>query len=291
MYLTNKYKKPVFLIVFIAASLLLMLTAGCGSSNQESAGDTVLAPTIEISYTADLSNQTASGYLTLVVNITAVNRGYKNFRVSPDIFSATVGDYAYFVDQSDLKAVTLADGEISRGQLTFLVPADAALPGVGYQLNCTNQDQYNIKWIEIPKNPSGVSETVMVPTITITYSETYMWVKETSSLYLLVYITIRNQGYESFNTNPEYFTLQIGEIFGKPGPQPPVQFDGLLTNARDGSYSDMRAYDLQNGAEISGVIAFKVPVTIFKSMESEKISYSGIRDYHIEWVKTAPNKM
>jgi hypothetical protein len=284
----NCCKKTLYVIVILALSVWLLPAASCSSSSPNETSTRKSA--IEITYAADFAGQTASGNAKLVVNVTIVNRGYKSFDVSPNIFSVIVGKYSYIVEQNDLDTVSLADGEVSRGMLTFYVPPDAAAPKVGYQMFCTVQDQYNVTWIEIPKTTSD-TDAVFIPEISISYSESYMWVSETRTLYLLINLDIQNKGYESFHTSPENFTLKIGEIFGEPAPLPAIQFDGVLNDQRDGSYSDMRSFDLQDGASISGLVAFKVPVSIFKSMESSQIIYSGIRTYNIQWTKTPPKGM
>jgi len=285
----NCCKKIIYTISILVLAVWLLPAAGCSSASPESTSPS--GPSIEITYAAAFAGQTASGNVKLEVNVTVINRGYQTFAVSPDIFAVIVDKYSYITEQSSLDTLTLADGEVARGMLTFYVPPDAATPKVGYRMFCIVQDQYNVTWIEIPKTPSGTDTAVFIPEISITYSESYMWIKETGTLYLLISLDLQNKGYESFNTNPEKFTLKIGEIFGEPAVVPAISFDGRLNDQRDGSYSDLRSFDLQDGAGISGVLAFKVPVSIFKSMESSKLIYTGIRTYNIQWTKAPPKGM
>jgi hypothetical protein len=272
---------------------MLMLVANCSSQpNEPTPEKSISKPAIEITYSSVFAGQTASGYLNLMVDLTIKNKGAEPFNTSPAKFSVLVDDYSYPPVQSDLDAVDMAGGDIMSGQLTFQVPPEAASTRVGYQMSYSGQDRQNVEWLKTSgpsitqTEPSG-----FVPAVNITYSENYMWVKESSSLYLLVEMTIENRGYESFNTSPKYFSLVMGDIFGEPGPHPPISFDGLLSDQRDGSYSDMRSFDLQNGAKISGRLAFKVPTYIFKATESNKIEYSGVRTYNIQWTKTPPKPM
>jgi hypothetical protein len=283
------YKKIIYTISLLALAVWLLPAAGCHSSSPDSTS--LRESAIEITYAADFAGPTASGNVKLEVNITVINRGYQTFAVSPEIFAVIVGKYSYIAEQSSLEPVNLADGEVSRGMLTFYVPPDAASPKIGYQMFCTVQDQYKVTWIEIPRTASETDAVAHVPEISIAYSESYMWIKETSTLYLLVNFDIQNKGYESFSTSPEKFALKIGEVFGEPAPLPDIAFDGQLNNERNGSYSDLRSFELQDGARLSGVLAFKVPVSIFKSMESNKIIYSGIRTYNIQWTKNPPKGM
>jgi len=267
-----------------------MLVTNCSYQSSEPTPD--ISPAIEITYSALFGEQTASGYLNLVIDMTIENKGAVSFDTSPTKFSVIVGEYSYKVVQNDLKTVDLADGNRVSGKLTFQVPPEAASTRVGYQMSYSGQDQQNVKWLKASTPSLSESDaTGFGPVITISCAENFMWVKETSSLYLLVDMIIENRGYESFNTSPQYFTLVLGDIFGESGPHPPIQFDGLLSDQRDGSYSNMRSFDLQDGAKISGTLAFKVPPSIFKSTESSKIVYLGVRSYNIQWIKIPPKPM
>jgi hypothetical protein len=145
----------------------------------------------------------------------------------------------------------------------------------------SGQALHNIRWSK--QEGSAVENPASAPQVSITYSDAYMWVKETRSLYLLVDLTIENKGYESFNTSPEYFTLILGNILGETTPRPPIAFDGVLSDEKDGAFSDLRSYDLQAGGKLTGTLAFPVPTDILRATERYKIQYSGVRAYNINW--------
>lgn len=245
-------------------------------------------PVIAINYLGIFTGQTASGFLKLAVDVNIENEGYQSFNTSPDLFSVIVDDYSYHLSDSDLPTVELADGDNISGKLIFQVPPAAATTRVGYKMVHSGQTLQNIRWLK--QDNSLVSNPLSTPEVSITYSDSYMWVKESNSLYLLVDMTIENRGYESFNTSPEYFTLILSSIIGQSNPPPPVSFDGELSNEKDGAYSNLRSYDLQNGGKLNGTLAFKVSTDIFKSTERYRIDYSGVRAYNIRWSWTPPQK-
>jgi len=264
------------------------LTVDTSPSGDSISGSDVSNPVISITYFGKFAGQTASGYLRLLVDITIENGGYEGFNISPDSFSVNVSNYSYPCAENDLKTVNLQNGEKINGRLTFLVPPEAATTKTGYRLEHAEQLLHNIKWLK--QIDSSVPASTSNAAVSITYSDTYMWVKETGSLYLLVDMTIENVGYESFNTSPEYFTLVIGNILGQTNPIPPISYDGLISNERDGAYSDLRTFDLQNGGKLSGSLAFKVPAEILSSTERYRIDYSGVRSYNIMWFWKPPQK-
>jgi len=192
-----------------------------------------------------------------------------------------VDNYSYQASESDFQTIDLPDGDKIDGKLVFQVPPVAATTRVGYQMRHSGQTQLNIQWSKQADSP--VSAPASTPEVSITYSDNYMWVKQTGSLYLLVDLTIENRGYESFNTSPEYFTLILGNILGETSPRPPISFDGTLSDQKDGAYSDLRSYDLQNGGMLRGRLAFPVPTDIQRATERYTINYSGVRSYNIQW--------
>lgn len=238
-------------------------------------------PVIVITYSGTFVGQTASGFLKLLVDVTIENGEYESFNTSPERFSVTIDNYSYHASESDLQTVDLPAGDKISGKLTFQVPPVAATTRVGYQMEHSGRTLHNIQWFKHANSPA--SAPVSIPEVSITYSDAYMWVKESNSLYLLVDMTIENKGYESFNTSPEYFTLVLGNIIGESVPRPPISFDGKLSNLRDGAFSNLRSYDLQNGGKLSGTLAFPVPTEILACTERYRIDYSGVRSYNIQW--------
>jgi len=284
--------KNIWTISTILIMGMVIPGLGCGSVVNNSPSDaqvssaSVSKPVISITYSGAFTGQTASGYLNLAVNMTIENKGYESFNTSPDNFSVTVDNYSYQVLSKDLQTVDLPSGDKISGKLIFQVPPEAASTRVGYEIEHSGRTLHNIQWIKQAISPDSTLSSGAV--VLISYSESFMWVRESRSLYLLIDMTIENSGYESFNTSPEYFTLVMGKILGQDEPTPPISFDGLLSDQRDGAYSNLRSYDLQNGGKLSGRLAFQVPTEIFACTESYRIDYSGLRAYDIQWFKQPP---
>ncbi len=285
-------RRATGLATLLVTGLVVFAFSSACTSHNDGSVQTSSKPVIEISYVGTFAGQVASGYLNLIIKATINNKGYELFKVVPEMLAVVVEGYNYEPVKSEIATLALNNGETANGEFTFQVPPEAVSPRVGYQLAWVSPIQQNVEWIRISESSDSESDIEIAdPVIAITYSENYLWVQKDSSLYLLVSMTIENLGYESFNTSPEYFSLVMGEIFGEPGVRPPVNFDGLLSDQRDGSYSNMRSFDLQNGGNISGVLAFNVPTSILKSTESTVITYAGVRSYSIQWIKIPPTKM
>jgi hypothetical protein len=280
--------KNIWFKFVLLALGMATIGVGCSPSGTPTTNTSVSKPVISITYTGTFAGQTAAGYLNLVVDINIENKGYQSFDTSPAKFSVQVEDYSYTAAEVDLQTVNLADGDQIGGKLVFQVPPVAGTTRVGYQMQHSGQTLHNIQWSE--RAISAVSSPASTPEVSITYSDAYMWVKETGSLYLLVDLTIENKGYESFNTSPEHFTLILGNILGESTPRPPITFDGTLSNQKDGAYSDLRSYDLQNGGKLGGKLAFKVPTDIQRATERYKLEYSGVRSYNILWSWEPPQQ-
>lgn len=282
--------KKIRSIPIILILVMLMLGQSCKITSPSGTSVSNLSasnPVITITYSGTFSGQMASGFLDLLIDVTIENNGYDSFNTSPESFAVTVGEYSYHSSESDLQTVDLPDGDKIKGKLTFQVPPVAATTRVGYEIEYSGQTVYNIQWV---KDNSPVSTQVSNPEVSIAYSGTYMWVKESSSLYLLVNMIIENKGYESFNTSPEYFRLILGNILGQSTPTPPISFDGALSDEKDGAYSNLRSFDLQNGGKLSGTLAFQVPREILASTERYRMDYSGVRYYNIQWSWKPPQK-
>jgi hypothetical protein len=275
--------------IILAGSLLgtPVLTACAPPPSNDSAAAVI------IDYSAAFVGQAASGYLNLVVDMTIENRGDDPFNTTPDNFAVEVNDYSYKARESDLPAVELESGDTVSGRLHFQVPPAAATTRVGYTLVYSGAGGHDVEWRRQPDPLSGNTQPAQ-PVVEITYYGSadgeYMWESSTRTLYLLVDVTITNRGYESFNTSPEYFSLVIGRIFGQSTPEPPIKFDGGLSEERDEAYSDLRSYDLQNGGTLAGTLAFKVPRTILAATEPYRLEYSGLRAYNIQWFRGAPKQ-
>jgi hypothetical protein len=270
--------------VLIFIGVLALACSGCDLPTAGAREPVALVdnPEIIITYSGVFTGQSPSGSLNLVIDLVIENRGYARFNASPDGFSVKVSDYHYDGREPDLVEIDLANGEQVSGRLFFQVPAMAASSRVGYSLVYSETTGHKLS---INRLDSGRIASDSGPAVLISYTGQLMWVKTTSSLYLLVDMTIENLGYESFATSPEYFKLIIGNIFGQSSPLAPISYDGSLTEERDGAYSDLRSYDLQNGGKLSGKLAFPVPPSVLAATESYRLEYSGLRDYNVLWYK------
>lgn len=280
--------KKIWFISVVLPLVMATLCLSCSPSSAPAPDITVANPSVSITYSGTFAGQTASGYLNLVIDLTIENKGYESFNTSPADFSVMADDYSYPVSGNDLQTVDLLFGDKISGKLIFQVPPEAATAKVGYQMQHSKQTLHNIKWSKEDNSP--IVTPALTPEVLISYSDSFMWVKETSSLYLLIDMVIENKGYESFSTAPEYFSLVLGNILGQSSPTPPISFDGELSDEKDGAYSDLRAYDLQNGGKLGGRLAFKVPAEILASTERYRLDYSGVRFYNIQWSWKPPQQ-
>jgi hypothetical protein len=284
--------KKICLISVMLMLIAAMLSPSCYSSAK--IGSTAAAspkseganPVIAIDYSGTFKGQTASGSLNLVVDLTIENIGYQAFNTSPERFSVSVDNYFYHPSESSLLMFDLPAGEKTNGKLVFQVPPVAATTRVGYQMEHSAQGTHNIQWSKREVSPG--ESAASTPEVSITFSDSLMWIKETKSLYLLVELYIENKGYESFNTSPEYFTLVMGNILGETTPRPPISFDGVISDQKDGAFSDLRSYDLQNGGKLTGTLAFRVPPEIQATTERYSLEYAGVRTYNIKWTWKPP---
>ena len=281
--------KKTWVVSVALALAVVTFSLSCGAATKTSLPYTTASgPVIDITYSGTFGSQTASGLLKLVLDLTIENRGYESFKTSPDGFLVTVNDYPYYYSDGDLDTIELRDGEKISGEVAFQVPPEAAMTRVGYRLEHSGQNLVNIRWSK-QAGPAAAAQ-LSQPSVSITYSDSYMWVRESGSLYLLIDVTIENKGYESFNTSPERFSLVMGQILGESARRAPIRFDGALSDKKDGAYSDLRSYDLQNGGKLTGTLAFLVPPEILSSTERYTLNYSGVRSYNILWSWKAPTK-
>jgi hypothetical protein len=263
--------------IFISISILLAAGAGCSTSESSERS-------IEITYDASFNGQTALGNLNLMINMKIENHGYESFNITPSIFSVKVGEFLYNVRESQLQEIGLPDGENAVGSLLFHVPPDAKVPRTGYEILYTGPDHYNIRWI---KSQSGLATFSEVPPsdpiVNITYSTDLLWlsppgtwqvkVEPPGNLYLAAEMIIENKGYESFHTNPDNFTVTLSN-----------GFETTMAAAEE-ELIDWREVDIPSGGKFIGTLVFHVPTVVAQSFFKWDyvMSYSGIRDYNIEW--------
>jgi len=236
-----------------------------------------------VTYDSSFDGETPSGYLNLVIDMSLENSGYATFNTSPSNFAVEVGDYSYPVKESDLDTVELPDGDIIQGRLTFEVPPQAAIPGIGYALKYSGQG-YNVRLVEGTGTP-GASEPASGPEIEIAYSTRLMWlsppgtqylkVDPPGNLYLIVEMTIQNNGYGSFSTNPDFFTAEVSNALRS------------VTSNVEEELIDWRDFDLANGGKFVGSLAFHVPTEVAQDFYpwEYKMIYTGVRSFNIDWMK------
>ncbi len=107
------------------------------------------------------------------------------------------------------------------------------------------------------------------PAVTITYDANFEGETPSGYLNLRLEMTIKNKGYESFNTSPSNFLVKVGEY---------------SYQARD---SSLETRDLQDGTEIRGKLAFQVPPKAATPRTGFTMTYSGRAPYNIQWVKAS----
>lgn len=217
--------------------------------------------------------------------MTIENKGYESFNTASSNFCVEVSEYSYNARLSQLDTLELPDGGKIQGKLTFQVPPQAALPKTGYTLAYSGK-AYNIRWVNLPATPTNVSGLqASNPVVEIAYSTSLMWlsapgtqylkVKPPGNLYLVVEMTIINRGYESFNTNPDNFTVAVSS---------PIQ---SFTAAAEEELIDWRELNIPNSGKYTGSLVFQVPTEIAQSFYKweYKMIYIGIRSHNVQWIK------
>lgn len=91
---------------------------------------------------------------------------------------------------------------------------------------------------------------------------------ESEMTYLILDLTVSNQGYEEFNTNPFYWGVIVDNV------KYDVAFVYNLEN-------EMKSRDVMDGGEVSGNIAFEVP----ENVEDFEVVYEAFTKYNIEYIQ------
>ena len=124
--------------------------------------------------------------------------------------------------------------------------------------------------------PSTPDTTPTTPQIIITYSSTTMtqigFATQPSSghVYLVLDMTIENQGYDSFNLNPFYFAVVVDNV--RHGIAIAVELDNGL-----------KAAAMLNGDTVQGKLAFEIPQEA--STTDFRVVYQALAHYNIEWIE------
>jgi len=103
----------------------------------------------------------------------------------------------------------------------------------------------------------------------------YLEIDPQGNLYLVVKMKIDNLGYETFNINPDYFSVEASSVLRS------------VVSEVQSELIDWRELNIQNSGSYTGSLLFKVPVEIAQSFYKwdYKMMYSGLRSYNIEWIK------
>lgn len=111
--------------------------------------------------------------------------------------------------------------------------------------------------------------------ITIGYSgRTTPQISEYSSssegnTFLILNLTVKNNGYEEISTNPMNFYVTIDNV--------KYDYSSETYSLENG----LETVDVMNGGSVSGEVAFEVP----KDFNSYKLRYEAWSDYNIEWIE------
>ena len=270
-------------LVFVLSLAAVTALVGAGLVFWLLKSPTAPRATVAITYVADFEGETASGYLNLVMDMIVENDGYDSFDASPANFAVKVGKYTYPVKDSQLGFTQLPDGGKAEGRLVFQVPPEAALPKVGYQVTYSDQKTYNVQWINSPEDFAKQSSSASGPAIDIPYKTTLMWlpapgtqylkVDPPGNLYLVVEMTIENVGYEAFDTNPDFFSVDVSSTVRS------------VTSEVEEELIDWRELNIPNGGKYTGLLAFHIPTEVAQSFYRWEytMAYNGVRSYNVNF--------
>ena len=277
----TKLKLVTLSLLVVLLSVLVGCTANARVSDSEAS-----KPEILIIYSPTFGSESASGLLNLLISVTINNKGYFSFNTSPLSFSVEVDQYSYEPASYDLQDIELEDGGKINGNINFLVPPQAASTRVGFKIKNSGQNRYNITWIKAAQLSEQVSaDNGLDPIVDIAYSTSLMWldapgtqylkVEPPGNLYLVVEMTIENKGYESFNTAPEGFSLEVSSLINS------------ITAVAVKELIDWRVVNVPNGGKYIGSLVFQVPTEVAQSFYKwdYKMKYSGSRSLNVRWTK------
>ena len=276
------------LAFIILALITVLMTAGSCSNTGEGSNPVDSHSGVVVTYRGDFQGESTPGYLKLVIDLTVNNRGQKPFDASPANFQVKSGSYTYSARESRMDARVLLNGEEASGSLTFHVSPQAAIPRTGYTMIYTGPDSPEIHWMAAESGTGDSSQPQSLePVINIAYSTELMWlsapppgiqymeVGPRGNLYLVVEMIIENKNYESFNINPEYFSVE-------------ARCPKTSVTARvQKELIDWRELDLQNNGRYKGSLLFNIPAEIAQSFYrwEYKMIYTGVRTYNIQWTR------
>jgi hypothetical protein len=90
------------------------------------------------------------------------------------------------------------------------------------------------------------------------------------NVFLVLDMTIKNQGYDSFSTNQFYFSVIVDN----------VEYDTAFVTELD---NELKLVDVLDGGTVRGKLAFEVPNKV--TTLGFEVVYGAWNDYNIEWVR------
>lgn len=128
-------------------------------------------------------------------------------------------------------------------------------------------------------SPRAPAPTPATRKVVITFSSTTMTQigtgiladkPEAGHVYLVLDLSIENQGYDSFSASPFYFYLVINNV---------KYSTALVFNLEN----ELMSVDVLDGGRVTGKLAFEVPLEAVT--RGYQITYEGFETYNIEWVR------
>lgn len=121
-----------------------------------------------------------------------------------------VSKYLCNPDETELKAVNLKDGETLTGKIAYAVAPELAGSHARYEMLYDEDTDHNVQWVDQPDLEVDVNrDAIKYPAIKVTYSTSLVPKEAPGRLYLVVEVKIENRGYESFDTSPGNFYLEV----------------------------------------------------------------------------------
>ena len=105
--------------------------------------------------------------------------------------------------------------------------------------------------------------------IVVEYAGVFSGQTASGNLNLVLVMTVRNRGYESFILSPDAFSVEV---------------NGYQYSVQD---SDLPPGELVEGDQVSGRLLFRVPAIAASTRVGYKVNYSDAGAFNLEWVRQA----
>ena len=93
------------------------------------------------------------------------------------------------------------------------------------------------------------------------------------SAFLVVNMTIHNQGYDTFSVNPLYFKAVVDNVA--------YSYSTYSYKLGDEGYTRLGVASVLDGGTFTGALAFEVP----QGYSQVSMQYQGLRTYSIDWIR------